>query len=201
MTVTPTPTTSGESLPPAYLLIEPQSINATIGNYMNNNGSTFFGFTNSDSPSVSSDLQTYLNFYSTNAGSGGVPSIITQTIPQSSGGVDVEGNAIVQYNFTTTEVPGGTVLGNAWYTWLIPDDSIGGTSSGNRQLSIDYSNGNGPNTFTIVNMTSVIYGLSVTNPGGSFANGTYRMYTTYAIQNFKLDNTINTIYFKGNTIA
>ena len=199
--MTPSITPSADALPPAYLLIEPQSINATIGNYMFSNGSSFFGYTNSDSPTVDSDLQTYLNFYSTNAGSGGVPSIVTQSIPQSSGGVDVEGNAIVKYNFTTTEIPGGTVSGDAWYTWLIPDNSIGGTSSGNRQLSIDYSNGSGPNTFTTVNMTSAIYVLTVTNPGGSFANGTYRMYTTYATQNFKLDNTINTIYFKGNTVA
>lgn len=162
-------------------------------------GAGFYGFTNAIAPTSDTDIGHYLDYYSLNAGTGSVPAIITQTIPQSSGGNDSEGNAIVQYNFVTTEVSGGTVTGNAWYTWVIPDEGIGG--GGNRQVSIDYSDGNGPNTFVTGVMAASVYTYSVNNPGGSFAPGTYRLYTTFSDEGVRLDNTTNTLYFKGNTVS
>jgi hypothetical protein len=202
-TPTPTVTPSEAGLAPAYLLIEPTSIATDIGTYMDNQGASWFGYSNSLTPTDIDDIQDYLDFFSLSAGTGSVPEIITQTIPQTGGGTDSEGNSIVQYNFVTTEVPSGTVSGNAYYTWLIPDDSIGGTGSGNRQTNIDVSFGNGPNTFVNETMDSVVYDYgTIVNPGGPFANGTYRMYSTNTIgSGFYFDNTSTTIYFKGNTVT
>ena len=169
---------------------------------MFNNGASFFGFTNGSGPTSAGDIETYMDYYSASAGTGNVPSIITQTIPQTTtGGNDSEGNAIIQYNFTTVEIASGTINSNAWYTWLIPDESIGGSGSGNRQISIDLSFGQGPNTFTTQTMASTYYAYSVTSPGGAFQSGTYRMYTTYASTPFRRDNSSTTMYFKGNTVS
>jgi hypothetical protein len=162
---------------------------------------TFFGFTNTTAPSNNSDVEKYLDYFSLSGGTGGVPSIVTQTIPQIGGGTDSEGNTIVQYNFLTTEINSGTISGNAWYTWVIPDESIGGLLSNNRQTSIDLSFGAGPTTFTVKNTASSVYTYFVTNPGGSFANGRYRLYTTYVDASFYLNNSSTTIYFKGNTVV
>lgn len=202
-TPTPTVTPSEAGLAPAYLLIEPTSIAASIGGYMFGVGASWYGYSNGSGPTDINDISDYLDYYSLSAGTGGVPEIITQSIPQTGGGTDSEGNTIVQYNFVTTEIPSGTVSGNAYYTWLIPDDSIGGTGSGNRQTSIDVSFGSGPNTFVTETMASTVYDYgTVVNPGGPFANGTYRMYSTNTVgSGFYLDNTSTTIYFKGNTVA
>ena len=202
--VTPSVTPSQASLPPAYLLIEPTSIAASIGTYMFNAGAGFYGFTNGSGPTSNSDISNYIQYFNSNAGSGGVPSIISVSIPQTGGGVDAEGNPVVQYNFTTVQIPAGTVNGDAYYTWLIPDDSIGGTSSGRRQTKIDVSYGQGPNTFNVENMDPVVYNNygTVVNPGGSFISGSYRMYTTNTIgSGFYFDNTGTIIYFKGNTVT
>jgi hypothetical protein len=208
-TTTPTPTTTntptpspGAGVSPAYLLIEPQSIAGNIGTYMNGVGATFFGFTNNVPPSSNFDIEAYLDYFTANAGTGGVPAIITQTIPQTTtGGNDSFNNAIIQYNFLTTEILAGTVTENAWYTWVIPDESIGGISSGNRQTVIDLSFGTGPTTFSSKNTSSSVYTFTVTNPGGAFAVGTYRLYTTFNDPSFNLNNSLTTIYFKGNTVA
>ena len=202
--VTPSVTPSQASLPPAYLLIEPTSIATSIGTYMFNAGAGFYGFTNGSGPTSNSDISDYIQYFNSNAGSGGVPSIISVAIPQTGGGVDSEGNPITQYNFTTVQIPAGLVNGDAYYTWLIPDDSIGGTSSGRRQTKIDVSYGQGPNTFSVENMDGTLYNTygAVVNPGGSFISGSYRMYTTNTIgSGFYYDNTGTIIYFKGNTVA
>jgi|TARA_R110001592_G_scaffold134329_1_gene350029 hypothetical protein len=205
-TPTPTPTTPEASLPSAYLLIEPTSDAANIGTYMFNNGASgFFGFNNGSGPNNSSEIQTYMDYYSANQGTGNVPLVITQTIPQTSGGVDSFNNAIQQYNFVTTKVTQGTVAGNAWYTWLIPDDSIGGVGTSNRQLSIDLSFNAGPQGFTTETMSSTFYNIgpiivTIVSPG-AFAVGQYRLYTTYSSQPFSRNNTNGDLYFKGNLVG
>ena len=106
---------------------------------MFNQGASWYGFSNSSTPTSDADLTDYVDYFNLNAGTGNVPAIKSSNIPQASGGNDSFGNAIEIYKFETTEIRSGTVNGNAWYTWLIPDDSIGGTSSGNRQLEIEVS--------------------------------------------------------------
>ena len=163
---------------------------------------TFYGFTNGLQPQNVNDVLKYMEYFSTFEGQGNIPLIIQIPIPQVGGGVDSEGNEIVQYNFTTTQIASGTVPEQAWYTFIIPDDSIGGTSSGNRQFSIDFSDGNGPGTFETAIMTQEYYNFEpVVNPGGVYVNGSYRMYTTFTSEPFFLDNTGKTLYFKGNTVT
>jgi hypothetical protein len=202
-TLTPTPTPTEASLPPAYLIIEPQSIATDIGTYMFGQGASWYGYNAGSGPTSIGDIEKYLDFYVLSAGTGSVPTIISQVIPQSTGGVDSEGNSIVQYNFLTTEVSAGTISGDAYYSWLIPEESIGGSGTSNRQTHIDLSFGAGPNTFTPESMSATVYNYgTVTNPGGPFANGTYRFYSPNTIgSGFYLDNTSTTIYFKGNTVA
>lgn len=168
--------------------------------------SSFYGFTNGSGPTNINDVEDYLDFYIASAGTGNVPAIISQTIPQTTtGGNDSEGNAIIQYNFTTIEVASGTISGDAYYTFLIPDESIGGTSSGNRQTNIDVSNGTGANSFTSPppTMDSTVYNYgTVVNPGGVFENGTYRLYSTNTVgSGLYFNNTSTTLYFKGNTVT
>lgn len=122
-TPTPTPTPSPFVEQFAYLFIEPVTGSTNIGEWMFNNGSNFFGFTNYSQPTQNQstfdfDLNTYVSF--TGWTSGLFPQIITQTVPQVSGGIDSFGNSIVAFNFTTTRVLEGTVPVNSWYTWIIP---------------------------------------------------------------------------------
>ena len=205
VTTTPTPTPTEVGLPPAYLLIEPASDAANIGTYMFNNGATgFFGFNNGSGPTSSNEIRTYMNYYSANQGTGNVPLVISQTIPQTSGGNDSFNNAIQQYNFVTTKVTQGTVAGNAWYTWLIPDDSIGGVGTTDRLLSIDLSFNNGPQGFVTETMSSTFYNIGpmiFVVGSGAFAAGQYRLYTTYSSQPFSRNNTNGDLYFKGNLVG
>lgn len=170
---------------------------------MNGQGQTnFFGFSTSTTIADNTDVTDYVSFFSASAGTGSIPSVISQTIPQSTGGNDSEGNSITQYNFTTIEVASGTITGDAYYSFLIPDESIGGTGSGNRQTVIDVSNGQGPNTFVTSANSPSVYAGTVVNPGGPFVNGTYRLYTTNTIgSGLYFNNSSNTLYFKGNTVA
>jgi hypothetical protein len=182
----------------AYLFIEPETGDTQIGQYMYDNGSGFFGFTNLSVPSTvptqfNIDMNTYVSYSGWSAGT--FPSIISQIIPQNSGGFDSFGNAIVQYNFLTTLVPANTVLCSAWYTWIIPVD---GTNFG-IQTEIGMNSVGGPNSLIGYSMTQTIYSNTFTYSGGVIPSGTYRVYTTSLNQIFELTNN-DDIYFKGNDV-
>jgi len=164
---------------------------------------SFYGYNSGTQPTDIDDVIDYVNFFAISAGTGGVPNVVPVTIPQSTGGVDSEGNDIEQYNFTTIEIPSGTIIGDAYYTFLIPDESIGGIGSGNRQTVIEVSFGNGPNTFGTEATSATLYNYgTIVNPGGQFANGTYRLYSTNSIgSGLFYDNTSTTIYFKGGIVT
>ena len=200
---TPTTTPTSTSLPYfAYLFIEPQSGSTLIGEYMYNLGSTFYGFTNNSAPDndntnpdlFNDDMNNYVSFSAWDNGT--FPSVRTQTVPQSSGGVDSFGNSILAYNFTTHEVPINTINGNAWYTWIIPNDAI---NEGIEQ-KIAYSINGNPNALTTSIMDSTIYSSTFTYTGTTIPVGTYRVYTTFADLSFYMNNNFNTIYFKGDTV-
>jgi hypothetical protein len=200
---TPTPTpTSTPSPYVAYLFIEPQSGSTFIGEYMYNLGSTFYGFTNNSAPDndntnpdlFNDDMNNYLSF--TGWDNGTFPPVRTQTVPQSSGGVDSFGNSISAYNFTTHEVPINTVSGNSWYTWIIPSDAI----NNGIQQKIAYSVNGNPNALTTSIMDSTIYSNTFNYTGTTIPVGTYRVYTTFADLSFYINNNFNTIYFKGDTV-
>jgi hypothetical protein len=200
-TGTPTPTpTASPAVGTAYLFIEPQSGSTEIGQYMFDGGYNFFGFTNLSAPDTSSpsqfniDMNGYVSFSGWTGGT--FPSVRTQSVPKISGGVDSFGNSIVAFNFTTHEVPEDTVQVQAWYTWIIPT----GATNNLIQTKIDYNAFGNPNSLTTLNMDSIIYSNTFNYTGSTIPTGVYRVYTTFADLAFYLDNDINTIYFKGNTV-
>ena len=199
LTPTQTPTQSQGSLN-AYLFIETQEFNDEIGQYLYDTGVNFFGFSNLSVPDTTdaTNFNNEMNEYVSFSGWGeNFPSVRQQSVPLSSGGVDSFGQPIVAFNFTTHQVPAGTVTGPAWYTWIIP---VAATNNG-IQTAIDYnSNGNVGNMVT-VNMESTLYSQTFTYTGSVIPTGTYRVYSTFGDLSFYLDNSAETLYFRGNTVV
>jgi hypothetical protein len=196
-TKTPTPTPTMQYF--AYLFIEPNSGSQEIGQWLFDQGSSFFGFTNGSQPSqtqaaFNSDMNNYVNF--TGWTSGSFPNIIQQTVPQTSGGVDSFGNAISQYNFLTTEVPANTISGSGWFTWIIPINLTGNLI----QTEIDLNVLSNPNSLTVVSMEPTIYQNTFTYTGNVLTPGVYRVYTTFPSGVFNINNNEN-IYFRGNSVS
>ena len=200
-TNTPTNTPSPSTVVSfAYLFIEPFSGSSEIGNYMNQKGSGFYGFTNGFGPNTSNPVQfnVDMNEYVSFTGwTNNFPSVRSQQIQMVSGGLDSFGNAQFAYNFTTHRVPAGTVEGLAWYTWIIAT----GNTNGGVQRSIGYTTDGTPNSLINVFMDSTIYSKTFTYTGSTIPTGTYRVYTTWASTPFQLDNTEVDIFFKGDTIT
>lgn len=202
-TVTPTrtqtPTPTPTPLYVAYLFIEPVSGSTNIGQWMYNKGRNFFGFTNYSQPTQNQtqfniDMNNYVDFSGwTN---GVFPSIIPQTVPQTSGGQDQYNNSIVAYNFLTTKIPSGYVNGYGWYTWMIPVS----LTNNQRQIMIDINTSNNPNLLTGVGLEQTINSYTFTYTGTTIQPITYRVYTTYPNTIFKINDTQN-IFMRGNTIA
>lgn len=197
---TPKPTnTPTPSRPPnyfAYLFIEPVTGSSAIGQYMYNSGSNFFGFTNASQPSQSQpnfnfDMNLYINYSGWTTGS--FPQILKQVVPQTSGGDDFFGNPIVKYNFLTTEIISNTISGQSWYTWLIPTVAL------NNEIQTEiYLNPFGnPTQQESVATEPTINSFILTYSGTTLPQGTYRVYTTFPNQIFKLNNN-NNIYFRGS---
>jgi hypothetical protein len=200
-TPTPTPTKTPSPTPilSAYLFIEPIDGAVSIGQWMYDGGSNFYGFSNTSQPTqnqtiFNSDMNRYVNF--TGWTNGYFPTIISQSVPQINGGIDSFGNAKVAYNFLTTEVPENTVSGDAWYTWIIPVS----LTNNEIQTVIDLNLSNNPNLFTQVNTESTIYGYTFNYTGSTIPNTTYRVYTTFPNTIFQINDSQN-IYFRGNSIS
>jgi hypothetical protein len=200
-TQTPTPTPSSTPAPlPAYLFIEPTSANTQFSGWFTSISSPGFfrGFSNG--LAVSTNPVTYnvqMNNYIQFSGWGGTaPLIGTGTTSSVTGGNDDYGNPITAYLFETYRVPAGTVGGDAWYTWIVP------TASTNNQIisQIGYNNAGNPNSLTAVNTQSSIYNLTVTTTGSTIPVGVYRVYSTYTSPTFRINGSVNDIYFKGNTL-
>lgn len=198
-TATVTPTSSPLPATKAFLFIEPQTGATNIGQWMYDQGTNFFGFTNSSQPTQSQvdfniEMNTYVDFSGWTSGL--FPSIINQDVPQTSGGNDSYGNPITAYNFKTTKVNANTTpSGFSWYTWLIPT----GRTNGLYQTQIGYST-TGPTILTIVNTEPTIYSYYLNYTGNTIPKTVYRVYTTFPDSNFNLLNNVD-IYFKGNTVG
>lgn len=198
-THTPTPTLTPTPVPAAYLFIEPVSGSTNIGQWMYDSGRDFFGFTNDSQPAQDQtkfniDMNVYVDFSGWTNGL--FPSLIRQTVPQTSGGEDSFNNAIVAYNFLTTEIPNNYVNGYGWYTWMIPVS----LTNNERQTIIDINTSNNPNLLTGIGTDSTINSYTFTYTGTTIPPITYRVYTTYPNSIFKITDTQN-IYMRGNTIA
>jgi len=196
-TTTPTPTPTPVYL--AYLFIEPMSGNSLIGQWMLDGGSNFFGFSNTSQPTQNQptfdfDMNRYVDFSGWTSGQ--FPSVIVQSVPQSSGGSDIFGNAIVKYNFLTTEILENSIGGSAWYTWIIPTNS----TNNETQVLIDVNTSNNPNLLTGVSTESTISNYTFTYTGSTIPNMTYKVYTTFPNTIFKITDSQN-IYFRGNATS
>jgi hypothetical protein len=197
-TVTPTPTPTPPASNFAYLFIEPESGSTQIGQYLYDDGVDFFGFSNASQPSLNQtqfnlDMNSYVDYSGWTNGQ--FPSIITQSVPTTTGGFDSFGNPIVAYNFLTTEVPQNTIRSAAWYTWIIPV-----TSTNNEiQVEIGFNLDGDPNDLTPIGTNSTIYSYTFTYSGSTIPAGIYRVYTTFPNQIFRVSN-FYSIYFKGNDI-
>jgi hypothetical protein len=202
-TPTPSPTSGTSSNNIAYLFIEPQNNSSDIGGYMYNNYSAFtefFGFTNlsapdfSDQPQFEIDMNYYIEYSGWTDST--LPNVRTQAVPQSSGGIDSFGNTIVEFNFTTHEVPAGTVNGSAWYTWIIPTTAI----NGGIQTIIDLNVNGNANTFTQIFTDYSLYQHEFEYTGSTIPSGTYRVYSSFVDPAFYIANSQN-IYFKGGEVT
>ena len=206
---TPTQTPTPTSTPPpagnniAYLFIEPQNNSSDIGGYMYNNYSAFtdfFGFTNLSSPDFSNQVQFEIdmNYYIDYSGwtDSTLPLIRTQSVPQSSGGVDSFGNTIVEFNFTTHEIPAGTVNGSGWYTWIIPTSATNGMI----QTIIDLSINGNPNSFITFGTDASLYQHEFEYTGTNIPSGNYRVYSSFVDPAFYIANSQD-IYFKGGQVT
>lgn len=198
-TNTPTPTLTPTPVYYAKLFIEPVSGSESIGQWMYDSGSNFFGFTNNTQPTQDQtqfniDMNKYVDFSGWTSGE--FPPIISQTVPQISGGLDSFGNPIVAYNFLTTEVLQGYVGGLGWYIWIIP---ISLTNNG-RQTIIDFNESNDSNLLTNIYTEDAINTYTFTYTGTTIPQTTYRVYTTYPNIIFNITDN-NNIYFRGNTIT
>ena len=199
-TSTPTPTPTPSPMPlAAYLFIEPTSGSTLIGEWMTSEGVYFYGFSNGSQPSAApayfdADMNAYVNFSGWTSGT--FPEVLSSDVPQTTGGVDSFGNAIVAYNFKTIEVPiSASTASQAWHTWIIPTS----LTNDQTQLTIGYST-SAPSPLTIVSMEPTIYTNTFTYTGNVIPQTEYKVYTTYPGTNFRLTNT-GVIYFKGESVG
>ena len=198
-TSTPTPTPTPTPVYRAYLFIEPITGSTDIGQWMYDEGTNFYGFSNASQPSQDqSNFNIEMNKYVDFSGwtSGLFPQIINQIVPQVSGGIDSFGNSIVEFNFLTIEVPENTVSVESWYTWIIPTS----LTNNQRQTEIDLNVNGNPNLFTTVSTEGTINVFTFTYSGSTIPQTIYKVYTTYPSPIFKISNDDN-IYFRGNTIS
>jgi hypothetical protein len=161
-------------------------------------GSSWRGFfinpaTTANSVTFNQQFNAYLNY---SGWGGNSPAIITGTISPTSGGNDAYGNPITAYLFQTTQVPAGTTPTNAWYTWYIST----GATNGQIMSQVGINIAGNANALTAVNMNSGYYNNVVTYTGSTIPAGNYRVYTTYGASEFRINSSLNNIYFKGNTL-
>ena len=166
---------------------------------MYDSGRNFFGFTNYSQPTQDqTDFNIDMNVYVNYSGwtNGLFPSLIQQTVPQTSGGEDSFNNSIVAYNFLTTEIPNNYVNGFGWYTWMIPVS----LTNNERQIMIDINTSNNPNLMIGVGTEQTINSYTFTYSGTTIPQTKYKVNTTYPNTIFNIIDTQN-IYMRGNTIT
>jgi hypothetical protein len=102
-----------------------------------------------------------------------------------------------QYLFEEIVIPQSTISENAWYTFFIPEDAIGGSQNRLTQLEQGFSSSYG----NIINLEPTVYNFGPINyDGPTFENKNYRVYTSWIDQALRLNNSSDTLYFKGKQI-
>jgi len=160
---------------------------------------TFRGFSNGILPStVQSTFDAQFNRYMDYSGwTTNAPAIESAAISTTTGGLDPFGNTIEAYKFQTHEVAAGTTAGNAWFTWIIAT----GATNGQKLSAIGINSLGNPNALTSTNMNGTWYNLTVNYSGSTIPQGTYRVYSTFNATQSRINNSLNNIYFRGNTLV
>ena len=195
-TLTQTPSPTNQQLL-AYLTIEPQIQTSTFNGWMVSQGSSFRGYwINSPTIANSVTFNQQMNAYLSYSGWGGnAPAIITGIISPTSGGNDAFGNPINAYLFQTTQVNAGTA-GNAWYTWYVST----GATNGQIMTQISTNTAGSPTSVVARSLNSAIATIPVGYTGSTIPPGTYRVYTTHSDSAFRINASLNNIYFQGTTL-
>lgn len=205
-TSTPTPTQTPTITPSAspivrtnvaWLFIEPISGASEIGNYMYSQNLNFLGFSNGTSPSedmveFQKEMNAYMNF------SGWTNDFVRtgSLISISNTGFDNYGNFQTSGNFQTIRVIQNLIQCPAWYTFIIST----GLTNGLYQKKIDVSQGE-LHSFYSVKTDPLIYTRGFYYTGSTYSQTTYRVYTTFPSTELLFDNSLTTLYFKGNSLG
>jgi hypothetical protein len=198
---TPTPT-----LPPVngiVILVEPLSGNTLIGDYLNSEGSGFYGFGNGVHPSLnqydfSFEMNKYVDAIFNYGGFVSFPVFFPNR-----NSVDNFGNKIYEPNFPTVGTRETSIITTAWYTFLIPTGAtimeIDGILTPKKQIEIDLSHDD-PTNFVSIRMSSQIYQNAFQYTGNSISRTYYYVYTSFPSPDFLIDNS-TPIYFKGSRVG
>lgn len=189
-TTTPTPTPSIQiDTNKAYLLIEPQSLGMDILDHLTSrgvSGSDFYGFTFTYLPTTTNSLKYYMEMFANNTING----LVWYEL-------DIPQYGTNQYLFNEIIIPASTINENAWYTFFIPEESMGGSQ--NRLTQIEQ--GTSPSYGYVIDLESTVYNFGpISYDGPVFENKNYRVYTSWVDQSLRLNNFNDTLYFKGKKI-
>jgi hypothetical protein len=202
-TQTNTPTLTLPLINGMVVLIEPLSANTFFGDYLNSQGSGFYGFGNGVHPSFNQiDFSFEMNKYVDAISNYGTLNSFQLFFPFSSG-TDTYGNKIYQPNFPTLKYTEKLVPSPSWYTFLIPTGvtltNIDGRGFAKKQIAIDLSF-NQPTVFNSIQMNSDIYENSFKYTGDVIQRTYYYVYTSFPSPDFLIDNS-TPIYFKGSRVG
>lgn len=189
-TPTPTPTPSGVvTYSPGYLLIEPQSLSIDVVNYLESNGISFpdfLGFNSASFPTTTESIRLYMELFA----GGSVDGLLWYEIQIPQWGPNL-------FLFEEIIIPQNTISENAWYTFFIPQESLGDPE--NRLLEISY--GTSPTSNTDFDLENTLYDFGpVYYDGDTFIEGNYRIYSTWPDQAMRANNSENDIYFAGANV-
>lgn len=212
-TPTPTPTPSFESFS-AYLIPEPQDSTSAIeiGQYMINEGATFFGYVNSGPPGTTdyaSNMNKYIQFSGWTGSNGNFVTDVVNfngPIRQSAGsGTDSFGCSQDQYTFGTVEVGLSEINPNIkyFYSIWVPLSGVGGTLT---NMTVNIGDGS-PCSTDIGNGVipdPSLAGIDVTVPSGcAIPSGTYRVLWITGVAIVPPTNNSlpleSSLYFKGDS--
>lgn len=195
-------TNSTTETPMAYVFIEPQSKVSLVTKYMKDTAKVvkFYSFwvgLNLQQSNVT-DLNKYIDMpYWYN---GVLPSVRQVEVPQTSGGIDMNGKPVVAHNFKSFMIPKNTINDFVWVTIFVPTSSM--LNDTKRQKRVEYSYKRNGTTALTQNYTltgSAPYSVIVNYTGNRIPQGTYRVISTWTNTNMRVRlNTTDDVYFRGN---
>jgi hypothetical protein len=218
VTVTPTPTTSGEPEPTLKLLLFMEAsgdalftgpAETDIATYM---GSApfgeWFGWTFGGEPNLSNsnqlaDFLYWMDWPGFINGTVNSPAVIEVDIPQSAGGTDIYGNTIEQFKFLTAQVPSGsfTVGDNVQFVFIAPHTLLNNSSKVYSTIGYNY-NSIPADSVSDTTGTSSYRSININYTGSNWANTTYRVCTNAGTlnRNISVGDNNNDFYFRGGDL-